>query len=339
VTTTERGAVHEALVERARTLDKGAVARLVSLFEDRRPAAVHERVRVLELLDRPAGDEGSADRACAVLGITGTPGSGKSSLVGALTQRMLEHREDLSIAVLAVDPSSHVSGGALLGDRTRMRFTPYERRLFFRSQASGTDLGGLGPSSFQVCRLLSRLFDCVIIETVGIGQSEADIRHLADRVYLVLQPLGGDEVQFLKAGIIEVPHVFVLNKSDEPSSETSYHQLRSSMWLARPFDEDAPPIYRTSTVTGDGLDGLEADMLAAVDRASPGALASREPYFLARWVEDEWGRVGTRFLEGELGGASAFVEACGGYDRAQLELDRRLRAQLARDGDEGSAGG
>ncbi len=324
MTAGEGGAAPDELVEKARSLDKGAVARLVSMFEDRRPSAVHERVRVLDLLD-------SAEHPtrCAVLGITGTPGSGKSSLVAALTQRMLEGRSDLSIAVLAVDPSSHVSGGALLGDRTRMRFTRDERRLYFRSQASGTDLGGLGPSSFQVCRLLSRLFDCVIIETVGIGQSEADIRHLADRVYLVLQPLGGDEVQFLKAGIIEVPDVFVLNKSDEPSSRTSYHQLRSSMWLARPFDEDAPPIHRTSTVTGDGLDGLQEDLLAAIDRAEPGALAAREPYFLARWVDDEWGRVGTGYLDDELGGAPAFLAASGGYDRAQLEFDRLLRAHLA----------
>src|SRR5690606_39876462 len=163
------------LVEWARSLEKGAVVRLVSRFEDRRPAAVLERVRVLELFGWPAGDEGSADRACAVLGITGTPGSGKSSLVGALTQRMLEHREDLSIAVLEVDRSSHVSGGALLGDRTRMRFAPDERRLFFRTQASGTDLGGLGPSSRQVCRLLPRLFDGASIRTAGRAQRQAAV--------------------------------------------------------------------------------------------------------------------------------------------------------------------
>ena len=315
----------DALVERARELDKGSVARLISLFEDRRPDAVRDRVRVLEQLDA----EGR-DRRCAVLGITGTPGSGKSTLVSALTVQMLSEREDLSIAVVAVDPSSHVSGGSLLGDRTRMRFVPDERRLFFRSQASETDLGGLGPASFQVCRLLSRLFDCVIIETVGIGQSEADIRHLADRVYLVLQPLGGDEVQFLKAGIIEVPHVFVLNKCDEPSSEVSYHQLRSSMWLARPFDEAPPPIHRTSATTGEGLDGLRADLLGAIDSATGCSLARREPYFFERWVDDEWGRVGGRVLVDELGGAEAYLSSCGGYDRAQLDFGARVRASLSR---------
>ena len=139
--------------------------------------------------------------------------------------------------MLAVDPSSQVSGGALLGDRTRMRFPPDERRLFFRSQASESDLGGLGPSTFQVCRLLTRLFDCVMIETVGIGQSEADIRHLADRVYLVLQPLGGDEVQFLKAGIIEVPHAFILNKCDEPV-------VGDELPPAAQLDVAGPPVRR-----------------------------------------------------------------------------------------------
>lgn len=301
-----------SLVERARTLDKHSVARCISLFEDRRPGAAARRAAVLAQLDdarfRPLG---------TVLGLTGTPGSGKSTLMSRLTVDLLAADDQLSVAVLAVDPSSQISGGALLGDRTRMRFQPDERRLFFRSQASESDLGGLGPTSFQVVRLLTRLFDCVMIETVGIGQSEADIRHLADRVYLVLQPLGGDEVQFLKAGIIEVPDAFVLNKCDEPSSITSYHQLRSSMWLARPFDEDEPPIFRTSALTGEGLDALEADMLERVQAEGGRGLVEREPYFFARWVDDEWGRFGVGVLRDRLGGASAYLAEHGGYEAAQ----------------------
>jgi LAO/AO transport system kinase len=223
----------------------------------------------------------------------------------------------VSIAVLAVDPSSQVSGGALLGDRTRLRVRPDERRLFFRSQASDSDLGGLGPTTFQVCRLLTRLFDCVMIETVGIGQSEGDIRQLADRVYLVLQPLGGDEVQFLKAGIIEVPDAFILNKCDEPAAMTSFHQLRGSMWLARPFDEEEPPIFLTSARTGDGLDELEADLFARIQGSGSTGLAAREPYFFERWVSDEWGRVGRVHLDGERGGAAAYLAAHGGFDASQ----------------------
>ncbi len=307
------------LVTRALALDKFAVSKLISLFEDQRPEAAASRAAVLDTLDDTGG---------VVLGITGTPGSGKSSLLSRLTVDLLGRDPNLSVAVVAVDPSSHVSGGALLGDRTRMRFTPDERRLFFRSQASATDLGGLGPSSFQVCRLLTRLFDCVFIETVGIGQSEADVRHLADRVYLVLQPLGGDEVQFLKAGIIEVPHVFVLNKSDEPSSDISYHQLRASMWLARPFDEAEPPVFRTSAISGEGLGPLESDMIAAIRTPRSSTLKDREPYFFERWVDDEWGRMGRLHLTGSLGGAAAFLEDSGGYDRAQARFPAEIISSL-----------
>lgn len=311
------------LVDAARQLEKHAVARCISLFEDRRDGAADRRAAVLAALDA-----GSSRPPGTILGITGTPGSGKSTLLSRLTVDLLRADEGLSIAVLAVDPSSQVSGGALLGDRTRMRFLPDERRLFFRSQASESDLGGLGPSTFQVCRLLTRLFDCVMIETVGIGQSEADIRHLADRVYLVLQPLGGDEVQFLKAGIIEVPHAFILNKSDEPASATSYHQLRSSMWLARPFDEDEPPIFRTSALTGEGLDALEQDMLSRVGASGGAGLTAREPYFFERWVDDEWGRVGRRVLVERLGGAAAYLARHGGYDRSQPAFATQVGALL-----------
>jgi len=312
------------LVDAARRLDKFAVARCISLFEDRRPDAARRRAAVLEQLDRDP-----SRRSGTLLGITGTPGSGKSTLLSRLTVDLLAADDSLSIAVLAVDPSSQVSGGALLGDRTRMRFTPDERRLFFRSQASESDLGGLGPSSFQVCRLLTRLFDAVLIETVGIGQSEADIRHLADRVYLVLQPLGGDEVQFLKAGIIEVPHAFILNKCDEPQAESSYHHLRSSMWLARPFDEDEPPIFRTSALTGEGMDELAADMLTRVRAAGGTGLADREAYFFERWVTEEWGRVGRRFLIAELGGAQECLHRCGSYEGAQSSFGPLVRAALS----------
>ncbi|WCO66854.1 methylmalonyl Co-A mutase-associated GTPase MeaB [Iamia majanohamensis] len=314
------------LVDRARTLDKVAVARLIGVFEDARPAAAATRARVLELLDDGAEPD---DGGCTVLGITGTPGSGKSSLLARLTVDMLAAEADLTVAVLAIDPSSPISGGALLGDRTRMRAPLDERRLFFRSQASATELGGLSPSSFQVCRLLTRLFRCVLVETVGIGQSEADIRHLADKVYLVLQPLGGDEVQFLKAGIIEVPDAFVLNKSDEPTAEQSYHHLKASLGLARPFEEHPPEIHRTSARTGAGMDELAGALLTELAEGTSRTHAEREPHFLERWVEDEWGRQGRRHLVDSCGGAAALLAEAGGFDQAQLALDASIRAALA----------
>jgi LAO/AO transport system kinase len=312
-----------ALIDRAQQGDKAAVSHLVSLFEDQRETAIAQRAQVLSLLQAQP-----ARKTAVMIGFTGTPGSGKSSLLARLTLELLGASK-LSVAVLAIDPSSHVSGGALLGDRTRMRLPPDERRLFFRSQASATELGGLGPWSFQVCRLLSYCFDCVLVETVGIGQSEADIRHLADRVYLVLQPLAGDEVQFLKAGIMEVPHAFILNKCDDPSSDRSYHQLKGSVGLARPWDSDSVPIYRTSARTGAGLAELCAGVIKEVEAHKSAGLSEKEPYFFERWVRDEWGRFGVRVLDAALGGARAYLEKSSGFERAQADFAVRLRDELA----------
>ncbi|MCB0921350.1 MAG: protein kinase [Actinobacteria bacterium] len=276
------------------------MSKLVAVFEDTRPQAAARRAEILAELG-PA--------KATVLGITGTPGAGKSSLVARLVPTLLAE-SDLSVAVLAVDPASHASGGALLGDRTRTRFATGEKRAFFRSQSNAAELGGLAPTTFQVTRLLKRLFDVVIVETVGIGQSELDIRYLADHVYLVLQPLGGDEIQFLKAGIIEIPDSFILNKCDDPASGQSYYQLRSSLSLARPFDEELPPIHRTSARTGEGVDEVAAAMLSVAPRHTDD---EREEYFFTRWVEDEWGATGRRYAEGrDLLGA--------GFDAAQAEF-------------------
>ena len=176
---------------------------------------------------------------------------------------------------------------------------------------------------------MAYLFDMVLVETVGVGQSEADVRHLADQVYLVLQPLGGDEVQFLKAGIIEVPHAFVLNKCDEPSAQQSLHHLRSSLWLARPFDDEPVPIYQTSAKTGQGIEELSDVMAVALRRDHPG-IAEREPYFFSRWVKDEWGRVGTSHLDGVLGGAAAWLADTGGFESAQSAFTPDLIGALDR---------
>lgn len=299
-----------SLVNRARARDPHAVGRLVSVFQDRRADASHHRDEALQLLDRCGG------AGAVVIGITGTPGSGKSSLLARVSSELLSADPELTLAVLAIDPSSPISGGALLGDRTRLA-AGADARLFFRSEAADSELGGLSPSSFQVCRLLGRLFDCVIVETVGIGQSEADIRHLADHVYLVLAPLGGDQVQLMKAGIVEIPDAFVVNKSDEPTADRTLRQLRSSLWLARPLDADALPVFRTSAKTGDGVGELR-DAIAAQIAAGPTvAQAARESHFLERWVKEEWGRNGLAHLRARLGGAAAAIERAGGFDQAQ----------------------
>lgn len=312
----------------ALTRRRADVARLVSLMEDRRPTAAARRDEAIAVLERDARARG---HACAVLGITGTPGSGKSSLLSTLTRHMLRIDDTIRVAVVAVDPSSPTSGGALLGDRTRMRGSPDERRLYFRSQASVTSLGGLAPATYEVCRALAALYDVVLVETVGIGQSEADIRYLADLVYLVLAPNGGDDVQLLKAGIIEIPDAFVVNKSDSPGARKTYHQLRASLWLSRPFDGDHIEIFFTSALRGTGIEDLAANVVHQARRiASVDGTAERAPYFLARWVREEWGRVGTRHLRDVAGGPEPLLAEGTGFGAAQLAFDEGLRRELSR---------
>lgn len=315
----------EQLVDRALEFDAHSVARLVSVFQDRRGTAPARRARVLALLD-----ERGRSATAPVIGVTGTPGAGKSSLLGRLAGDLLDSNPELSVAVVAVDPSSAISGGALLGDRTRLRLHGHSKRLYFRSEASDTELGGLSPTTFQVCRLLSRLFGCVIVETVGIGQSEADVKLLAEHVFLVIAPMGGDEVQFLKAGIIEVPDSFVINKSDAPAAAVSYQQLKASLWLARPFDAEEIPIHRTSAKTGVGLPNLQRAMEAIIRAGGPSGdgVAARDGHFFTRWVQDQWGRVGVGFLVTEGEGGRAFVEANGGFDAAQTAFSDHFVSQM-----------
>lgn len=313
-------------VEKALALDRYAVSKLISIFEDSRPEALGQRAKALALLEKHPERRGGV-----ILGLTGAPGCGKSTLIGALALRMTALDPALSVAVLAVDPSSPKSGGALLGDRTRVRFPVENPRLFFRSQATATELGGLGPGTFHVCRLLQLLFGCVFIETVGIGQSELDVRYLADRLYLVLQPLGGDEIQFMKAGIMEVPDAIILNKCDQgEAAERSYYALKSSLTLARPFEPEPIPIYRTSGRTGEGIDVLAEEMLEAARKPGAGDMAAKADYFFAKWVRDEWGRKGSDFLDREGGGPRAYLSRAKSFDAAQADFSRGIRAWLVK---------
>ena len=316
----------ETLVDAAVSGHKHSIAKLISLFEDQRVSAAESRRAVLEAL---AAHEGK--RTATFIGITGTPGAGKSTLTGELATRLHATDDAIRVAVLAVDPSSRFSGGALLGDRTRVRFTSGDPRLFFRSQASDTELGGLSPRSFQVCRLLYRLFDAVFIETVGIGQSEIDIRFLADRVFLVVQPMGGDEVQFLKAGIMEVPDEIVLNKCDAvQAAQRSYQALKASMALARPFDEDKIRIHRVSAKTGMGVDRLSKRVAEVVTEYRQPTLGDKEHHYFAKWVKEEFGRRGSTWLRREGGGAGGYITLAGGFDEAQQRFATDYAAQLSR---------
>ncbi len=301
--------------------DKWSIARLVSVFEDARPQAAEQRALALRLLS-----EHGRTREGVFHGITGTPGAGKSSLIAALAPRMVSDTGK-SVAVLAVDPSSDVSGGALLGDRTRVRFPVSEKRLYFRSQSSDRSLGGLSRTTYQVCRLLGRLFDHVIVETVGIGQNEIEVQFVADRIYLILQPMGGDQIQFMKAGIMEVPDVFVINKSDERKAALrSFHALKAGLSLVRPDQVREPQILRTSVRTGEGIEELTGLLLSADPRESRHSAAAKEGYFFTAWVRDEFGRRGLgRLIRGTgqrntQAAGDAWVKRCGNFDEAQLRF-------------------
>jgi len=298
------------LVDKALAFDKRAIGKLVSLFEDSRVEAARERRAALDRLEASP-----RARRAVFIGVTGTPGAGKSTLIGQLALRMIAADPAATVAVLAIDPTSHVSGGALLGDRTRVRFPPDEPRLFFRSQASDLELGGVSRNTFSVARLLFRLFDYVLVETVGIGQSEVEIRHIADWTYLVVQPLGGDQIQFMKAGIMEIPDALILNKCDErEAAEATYHALQSSSSVARRADI---AIHRTSAKTGEGLDALAAEMLALRGHAAS-SMRPKEAHFFEKWVREQYGRVGVDALRARAESTLAYLEAAGSFDEAQL---------------------
>lgn len=201
---------------------KAAVARALVALE-----SAPDGPESLALLERAW----SAPRG-RVVGITGPPGVGKSTLTGALMGEA--RRRGQTVAVIAVDPSSKASGGALLGDRLRLAADPEDPDSFVRSMAARDRLGGLATESFAATVLLRALYDLVLVETVGVGQSETDVAELADSVIFCVQPASGDAVQFMKAGIVEIPHIAVVTKADlGPAARRALADLKGVLSLAR----------------------------------------------------------------------------------------------------------
>ena len=294
------------LLEQAKNLEKWPIAQLISIFERNTEENFVTRHQIVNYLNKHTE---KFDKQALVLGVTGSPGAGKSSLIGETCLKLLELKPDISIAVLAIDPSSHESGGALLGDRTRTIFPIKDNRLFFRSQASQQDLGGLSKQTFHVSRLLRKLFDIIIIETVGIGQNEIEIQKLSDHTCLVMQPLAGDQVQFMKAGIMEVPNTFIINKCDEDAlAKKSLHLLRSSLKLAQIYVHDSATgstesqsqrsIFLTSAIKRKGLDELANYILDVSQHAvSTEIVKQQETYFLNKWIRQAYGEFGASIYE------------------------------------------
>ena len=194
---------------RLRNHDLLAAPAVLNLLESRSPAASLQTGALLKAVSPAAlGSEAPGH----VVGVTGPPGVGKSSLLSRLVTQW--RSRDRSVAVLAVDPTSRRSGGALLGDRARIDVDPSDRQVFIRSTAAGDRLGGLAPATRAAAAALAVAFDVVVIETVGVGQAETEVADVADTVAVVVQPASGDVLQFLKAGIMEVPDVLVVTKAD-----------------------------------------------------------------------------------------------------------------------------
>ena len=232
-----------ALVEGVAQGRKRAVARAITLVENRDPLAY-------ELVKQLYPRTGSA----AVAGFTGPPGVGKSSLLGALVGYL--RGQDKRIGVVSVDPSSPYSKGALLGDRIRLSDHFLDEGVFIRSMSTRGHLGGVAEATLQALLVLDAAgMDVLLLETVGVGQSEVEVAMVADTIVLVLQPGSGDSIQALKAGVMEIPDLIVINKSDHPAARTMRTEIRSVLSLDREREWKVP-IVETEALQGKGVEEL-----------------------------------------------------------------------------------
>ncbi|MFC7621821.1 methylmalonyl Co-A mutase-associated GTPase MeaB [Microlunatus sp. GCM10028923] len=289
----------ETVRERLRAGDRRLLARVLSAIEDDAPV-----LRDLAAALAPATGH------AYVIGLTGAPGVGKSSvtteLIGALRDR------GDRVGVLAVDPSSPFSGGALLGDRVRMQEHALDDGVFIRSMASRGHLGGLSAAAPQALRGFDAAgYDVVLVETVGVGQSEVEVARIADACVVLLAPGMGDGVQAAKAGVLEIGDLFVVNKADRDGAQSLIRELRGMVALAETGPDDwKPPIVRTVAVTGEGI----AELVERLDRFR--AEAERT----GRWLDRRLGRAETevsalalaslrrRLVAADSGGGDRLVE-------------------------------
>ena len=235
----------ESLAERVVAGEKRALARAISLVENRDPEG--DRL-VAELYPRTG--------EARIVGLTGPPGVGKSTLIAAICTRLRE--TDREVGVLSIDPSSPFTQGAVLGDRIRLSEHFLDPGIFIRSMATRGSLGGLAEAALQAALLMDASGkDDVILETVGVGQGEIDIVDHADTVVLALMPGSGDSIQALKAGVMEIPDVIVVNKADHPLADTMIREVKAVLSLG-PTRSWTVPVVRTEAVKGEGIEELVA---------------------------------------------------------------------------------
>ncbi len=268
--------------------DRRALARLLTAIENRTPVAEHALRRLYPLAGR-----------AHLVGITGPPGAGKSTLVAALIGEV--RAAGRSVAVIAVDPSSPITGGALLGDRVRMQSYAGDRDVFIRSMAARGHAGGLAATSGAAAAVMDAAgFDLVLLETVGTGQSEVEVAAAADTTVVLEAPEMGDEVQAIKAGLLEVADLVVVNKGDRPGAARTASQLRAMLSAtAAPDPGDGrprpkrPDVLITTAATGDGV----PELLAALDRHRAANRAAGGPARLTRAEQLVWAIVVERLRD------------------------------------------
>ncbi len=301
-----------ALAERVLAGDLDAIAAALSRVEDTRTETLADQRAILHALEEQTPAEHG------IVGLTGPPGAGKSTLAGALIRHWLEQK--CGVGMVAVDPSSRRSGGALLGDRARLRFAPDEP-VFVRSMAAREHLGGLAPATRAAAVVLRAAFPFTIVETVGVGQSEVDVATLADSVALVLQPDSGDTLQFMKAGILEIPDLLIVHKQDLGEVAERTRADLEAMLAAGPAPGAwVPPVIPASGRTGAGVVEI-AEALARHRRHldESGELARRREAGRCAWALELFvRRFGSYGLE-KLGGEARARELCHSCDGTALD--------------------
>jgi len=318
------------LAQRLLAHDRDAVPEALNLADDRRADRREEALELLDALERKSAFPGAAR-----IGLTGAPGAGKSTLLDALVRELRPRGE--TVAIVAIDPSSRATGGALLGDRIRIRSSASDPGVFIRSMAARDQLGGLAESAWAAVIILAAAFDRVFVETVGVGQSESDVAALVDTLTYVAIPGTGDALQFMKAGVLEYPDVFVVNKADlGPAATRTASELSASVSLGDRGDSHAKAaVILTSARDGQGIGELVVAIdaprqrLIDADALRERRLHGREAQLLGA-LERRYGTFGIE----QLGGRRALRERVREDDqvsafallaRLGLEIEEALR--------------